>query len=331
MTQQEQTPVSTVAGASLDFQTAAHFTDLGKVLENPAVAYVAKLAKGPSRDVTQALLKRIARFFGGTLQDFAWGSLRHAHLAALRSYVADRYQSNTANRWITAVRGVLRAAWRMGQISTEDLERACDVEKVRGSRLLRGRAVPTDELAKLLHATTADRFRGRAARDAAAIALLYGGGLRRAELVGLDVGDFTPGAPSIRVIGKGNKERTVFLGSDAAEVVARWIHARGSRPGPLLLGTAPSGDLMWRRMHKGAVDRIVKKLAARSGTPSLSPHDLRRTYIGDLLDAGADLVTVQQLAGHADVSTTAKYDRRGDRTRARAAQLLRLPSLTGCA
>jgi len=175
---------------SLDLSGSSYSAELVNALQNPAFAYLAKLTKGSSRTGTARLLNRIARFFGGTIGELDWGALRHAHLAALRSYVADRYASSTANRWLTVARGVLRAAWRMGRLTSEEIERACDLDKVRGSRLPRGRAVPAGELAALLTATRADRFRRKGVRDAALVALLYGGGLRRAELVSLDVDDF---------------------------------------------------------------------------------------------------------------------------------------------
>jgi site-specific recombinase XerD len=99
---------------------------------------------------------------------------------------------------------------------------------------------------------------------------------------------------------------------------------RGIRP-PLFLPVDKGGTIHRRRMTDQAVLVVLRKRAGQAGVSAFSPHDLRRTFISDLLDCGADLATVQRLAGHSNVSTTARYDRRGEKAKKKAAELLHVP------
>ena len=162
-----------------------------------------------------------------------------------------------------------------------------------------------------------------ALRDAALIAILRGAGLRRSEVVKLEVRDFDAAAGSLEVReGKGGKDRTVYLPEAASEMVSRWLEVRGSSPGALLVPIRKGGQLEIRPMTSDAVLKILQRRAKQAGVESFSPHDFRRTFCSDLLDAGVDIVTVQKLAGHASPVTTAKYDRRGEEAKRSAVQKL---------
>jgi len=142
----------------------------------------------------------------------------------------------------------------------------------------------------------------------------------------LDVSDFdvTSGMLAVRH-GKGNRDRTVFATNGAADALADWFVVRGGEAGPLFLPVNKGGVVGSDRLTGQAFLYILRRRAQQGGVTRLTPHDLRRTFVSDLLDAGADIVTVQHLAGHAQIQTTARYDRRGEATKRRASELLHVP------
>ena len=166
-------------------------------------------------------------------------------------------------------------------------------------------------------------------RDAAILACLYGAGLRRAEVVGLDIDHVDLETGALRVQGKGNKERLVYLSSAAGAALRAWLDARqaAETDGPVFvpITRGPEPRPIPRRLGEQSVYDTLARRAREAGVRDLSPHDCRRTFVGDLLDAGADVATVQRLAGHANVATTARYDRRGERAKRDAAHLLHVP------
>src|SRR5215472_5771063 len=303
-------------------------SDLGR---HTAYVYLARLAPG-SRPAMEGALAAVARALGGegaTITSFTWGELRYQHTAALRAALWDRYAPATANKILAAVRGVLREAWRLRQIPADDYQRAIDVRAVRGNRPPRGRHLDAAEVRGLFHQCAADT--GPAGvRDAALLGVLYGAGLRRGEVVALSTSDYTPVDGTLIVRGKGNKTRTAYLRGGAAQAVAAWLSVRGTavdRDGgtPIFTRIYKSGIVTPYRLTPQAVLDVLRRRATRAGLRPFSPHDIRRTFIGDLLDARVDLATVQQMAGHAQVTTTARYDRRGERAKRAAADVLDVP------
>jgi integrase/recombinase XerC len=139
-------------------------------------------------------------------------------------------------------------------------------------------------------------------RDAAILELFYSCGLRISELLSLDVKDIDFIGESVRVTGKGAKERIVPVGGPALQAIQRYRREASVTSGPLFLSTR------LRRITQQAVDQLLKKYLKRSSIPfSISPHKLRHSFATHLLDAGADLRSVQALLGHASLSTTQIY------------------------
>lgn len=183
--------------------------------------------------------------------------------------------------------------------------------------------VSSEEVAAVFERLAADPG-VTARRDAAMIALLVGAGLRRGEVVSLELGDLDSAGETLVVTGKGGAVRTVPLAPGVRRAVADWLEVRGREPGPLLTPMSkevPRVAVLDRALHTATVAQVV---TTRFGD-EVAPHDLRRTFVGDLLDAGADLSVVSSLVGHTNPATTAGYDRRGVAARRVAVEKLGVP------
>jgi integrase/recombinase XerC len=166
--------------------------------------------------------------------------------------------------------------------------------------------VPTAEQTNtLVDGVAADRFeRPHPERDLLLFELLYGCGLRVSELAGLNLGDFDMGERWILVRGKGRKERQVPYTSKAGAALDRYLPVRAAKAGERALLTNHSGTRLSARGAHGIVKFYARMIA---GDASLHPHSLRHAYATHLLADGADLRTIQELLGHARLSTTQKY------------------------
>jgi integrase/recombinase XerC len=147
-----------------------------------------------------------------------------------------------------------------------------------------------------------------ALRDAAIMELLYATGIRVSELCGLDVDDLDDGRNTVRVLGKGGRERTVPVGLPAVRAVAAW--RRAGRPALARPGSGPALFLGARggRLDPRTARRVVHAcLAAVAGVPESGPHGLRHAAATHLLEGGADLRSVQEILGHASLASTQIY------------------------
>jgi integrase len=312
---------------------------------NPAAVYLAALGNDKSRRVQRQALNVIAELMGtpelwieredkrrgGIRQEdyrclaLDWAALRVEHTEMIRARLAERFTVATAKRAVSAMRAVLKKARRLGLIPAEDYANAIDLDPIDGTTLPAGRGLPAGEISALMAACENDLTPG-GARDCALISLAYSCGLRRDELATLDLADYDPLTDALVVRhGKGNKARTTYLINGAALAMADWLAIRGSEPGALFWPIKKGGALVHGKMTPQAIYNLMGKRGKDAGIEGFSPHDLRRSFISDLLDKGADISTVAKLAGHASVTTTARYDRRPEAAKRQAAELLYVP------
>jgi site-specific recombinase XerD len=292
--------------------------------QSPAVMYLANLSTDAGRRVQRQALAAITGIFGaGDPFTFQWSALRAEHVAEIRKRLAEAYAPATANRILTALRGVLKAAFVKKQMTAEDYQRAVMIAPVRGSTIPAGRGLSSGDMSALMADCESD-LTPAGARDAAIIGLMYSCGLRRAEVISADLADLKDGKLTVK--GKGRKQRTAYITNGAARAMTDWLIVRGSKPGPLFLAINKAGKIAAARLTTQSIYKmLVSKRGPAAGLAEFSPHDLRRSFAGDMLDAGADIATVAAMMGHASVNTTARYDRRPEAAKQKAAGLLHVP------
>jgi integrase/recombinase XerD len=217
---------------------------------------------------------------------------------------------SSLRRRAAALKGFYRFAYGEGLIKRDV---AAHLDLPRPSRLL-PETLTVAETEHLLEAAGDETSAGASGlRDRALLELLYAAGLRISEAIGLDREDLSTDGAFVRVIGKGDKERLVPVGDVALDWLARWTdgprrsllaigHVAPDRGGPLFLGDRGG------RLARQQAWASVKRAAARAGLADrVSPHTLRHSFATHLLEGGADLRVVQELLGHASISTTQLY------------------------
>ncbi len=312
--------------------------------ENAADKYLATLGSANSVITVRSKLNQFARFFNyPNYIDCDWELMRYenvmnflAHLKA--NEAANKISTVTINAYLCALKGVAQAAWNLNQITDHDLMRIKSIRQYRVSRKMAGRALSRTESRHLL--SICDDGSKESVRDRAILLLLIGCGLRRAEITKIEMQNVFLEEGRIRLIGKGNKERDVFMNEIVQEAVTEWIDVRHrviadwNAKYPWKKGNAGDGSGgylfgKWSRNHGYLIvsrplnpwtvgDLVTRyKLSAieKSGLSSLqdvTTHDLRRTFATRLLDKGVDINVVKNLMGHSNIATTSMYDRRGD-------------------
>jgi len=242
-------------------------------------------------------------------------SVEAVSAADLRSWLAElhsRTSPATQGRKLASLRSFFRYLLREGRVGADPTAGLPAPKTPKRPP----RPLPVDDCHVLMTTdpSSGDETRSgelRRLRDRALAELLYGTGIRVGELVALDVRDIELRGAQVRVMGKGSKERVVPLPSLTCQALEAWLEAR-RKPGvlaePLFIALRPRREQAPRRLGARDVRRILRRRAVDVGVVDrVHPHRLRHSYATHLLDMGADLREIQELLGHATLSTTQKY------------------------
>ncbi|GAB3531634.1 tyrosine recombinase XerC [Arthrobacter tecti] len=295
---------NTESGAGPDAPESPPFT-------HEAEGFIRYLAQERNRSA------HTVRAYRGDIEHFAafaagqgLTSLQEVDLSCLRAWLGSLDRTGLSRATLARRAATVRSflAWA----AREDLITADPSLRLKAPK--RQSALPdvltVSQLGPLLAATQAAAVGGEPAalRARAVLELLYGSGIRVGELVGLDIDDLDTDRRTLKVLGKGNRERTVPYGVPAAHAVHDWLArgrprwARSESGAALLLG--PRGGRLDQRQARSIVDKLLRTV---EGTGASGPHALRHTAATHLLDGGADLRSVQELLGHRSLSTTQLY------------------------
>ena len=275
----------------------------------PAILYLGELHTEYSKRTMRSALNLFARWGGAA--DFTqvnWAMLTPAAVSSfLRRQLALGKSGVSVNLYLAALKGVAKAAWQLELLDHDSLERIRSVKQVRVSRLPAGRSLSYAESAALLSAAAGDD--PKKVRDRAILTLFLGCGLRRAEVCGLQLDKVDVFGGTIRLIGKGNKERIVPLGAKAKDEIRCYLKkdrdrmkkARGFEDILFL-------NKMGKSLSRVMIFNIIKETALRAGLNKVvSPHTFRHSFASHLVNGGADIRTVQDMLGHESILTTEIY------------------------
>jgi integrase len=247
----------------------------------------------------------------GTPKTPDWTNVNLETSTALLIMLAQRCAPATAAKTLCAYRGILKEALKMGLIDAETYLQASNVSVAPQQRPL-GRAMAKGEVRALRSACFLEA-KPIGSRDLAIISILYELGLRRCEIAALKLSDYVMKSNELivrpRTSSRG-QSRVVQLPQTCCDALSDWLVVRGAEPGALFCPMKKDQSPQIRHMSEQAVNDVVATRAREAGVPSLTSNDLRRTFIDDMFLSGKTLSAIQDLAGHARVETTLRYDHR---------------------
>lgn len=288
-------------------------------------AYIGGLAPSGRRGII-SLLNRSASTLkrGVDAADYPWEQLNYAAVAKVRAALLDDgYAVSSVNMALSALRGVALTAFNLNCMDAETLARIRSVKRVSGDIQRKGRALDRQEIRALIQAAKHHPQHVRRYRDTAIVLTLCGTGLRAGELVKLERRDYDNGILTVRQ-GKGRKYREIHVADAVDKAIRAWLKVSANEAENALFSRIQrNGKTATQPLTTTGLTGILAELQQMSGMARFTPHDMRRTFITRLLEQGVDINTVRQLAGHSDISTTTRYDCRGEEMKISASKCIR--------
>ncbi|MBC8951062.1 integrase/recombinase XerC [Xenorhabdus sp. TS4] len=284
-----------------------------KNVNNPATSYLIRLRSKQSQKTMRSCLSTVVKLFRAADPfSFDWSILdRDSVQLVLQKLIIEKKTPNSINLVLSAIKGVAEEARASRIIDSDTYQDIRSIRRIRGNRIGRGRSLSSKEISMIYQYVDSINT-ATAIRDAAIISLMLGCGLRRAEVTLLEYRDINFDGYSVKIMGKGNKERTNFMPDDTYRRTKLWIDTvRGDHSGAVFTRIRKNDDVTCDRITTDGIRYIIDKLVKESGIDSFTPHDCRRTYATKLLENGEDLLTVREAMGHSSVATTQRYDKRG--------------------
>ncbi|WP_181318331.1 tyrosine-type recombinase/integrase [Photobacterium kishitanii] len=290
-----------------------------KIVLSPALSYISSLGSPDSRTTMASLLNCTAKILNyKSIYDCPWEKLTKEIVEhVVRELRKKELAPQTINLYLNAIKQTVDHALDQDLMDIAVALRIKKIKRERGSRISKGREVKPDEIRKVLSTCKSENITSKDIRDAAMLCITRGCGLRRAELTNLKNDSLNHSTRILRVIGKGNKERTIKVPAQLFPIIKRWIDYKSNYN-----WKKEETEWMFCRIHKHGqlqpdkltgkgVQHIFSKRVETANIEKFAPHDLRRTFCTSLLSSGnASLNDVQLLMGHADMRTTQRYDMR---------------------
>lgn len=292
-----------------------------------ASKYLLSILNKRSRRTMEVGLKSFVDFYSPSanfeLDDFPWEKVSIHTLNNYKSGMLDKNLSfTTINSYLSAIRGIIKTGWLEEVISTDQYMRASSVKNISGDRLPVGREISEEEKNTLFAKLTRENTLA-ACRDKVMFGFAIYAGMRRSELVSIDMENINLQSRDVIITGKGNKQRIMSINSILYDYLLEFVETvRGQHNGPLFTRILKSDEITNERLTSQSVYYRFAYWCKEAGIQRIAPHDCRRTVATKLLDKEVPLSDVQLFLGHSNPKTTQRYDMRDIRKQKGTAELL---------